>query len=75
MYDEYQQYIGKQRGIEFDMPVLYLPQLLGWSFGLDVKKDLGFKLNAVKPKKLEAKLAEIVASGQVPALGPEQAPV
>ncbi len=47
MYDEYQGSLG-----EYDIPVLYLTQLLGLSFGLDAKKELGFTQNAVKAKKL-----------------------
>ncbi len=75
MYDEYQQFIGKQRGIDFDLPVLYLPQLLGWAFGLDLKEQLGFKLNAVKTTKLTEKIAQIHKSGVVPPLLPQQTPV
>jgi len=47
MYDEYQGSIG-----DYNIPILYITQLLGLSFGLDAKKELGFSQNAVKAKKL-----------------------
>jgi len=50
MYDVYQNTIG-----EYNLPVLYVPQLLGISFGLD-QKDLGFKVNQVKATNLLKKV-------------------
>jgi len=55
------QYEGNQKKIErevgevFDLPVLYLPQLLGLALGID-EKDLGFSLNRIKPKVLLEKM-------------------
>jgi heterodisulfide reductase subunit B len=52
MYDEYQASIGKQAGVTFDLPVFFITQLLGLSFGMDPKKDLLLNKNQVKTKKL-----------------------
>lgn len=46
MYDVYQATIGP-----YNLPVLYVPQLLGVAFGID-PKELGFKLNQVKATEL-----------------------
>ena len=50
MYDVYQNTIG-----EYNLPVLYLPQLLGVAFGID-PKELGFKINQVKATALLKKV-------------------
>jgi heterodisulfide reductase subunit B len=50
MYDVYQNTIG-----EYNLPVLYVPQLLGVAFGID-PKDLGFKVNQVKATALLRKV-------------------
>ncbi|MBM4248179.1 MAG: CoB--CoM heterodisulfide reductase subunit B [Euryarchaeota archaeon] len=50
MYDVYQNTIG-----EYNLPVLYLPQLLGVAFGID-PKELGFKINQVKATNLLKKV-------------------
>ncbi|UCH88956.1 MAG: CoB--CoM heterodisulfide reductase iron-sulfur subunit B family protein [Thermoplasmata archaeon] len=56
MYDEYQGTIGKQRQIEFNLPVLFITQLLGLAFKMDPKKELLLQKNQVKTKKLLKKL-------------------
>lgn len=56
MYDEYQASIGKQKQTSYDLPVFFITQLLGLSFGMDPKKDLLLHKNQVKTKKLLKKL-------------------
>lgn len=55
MYDDNQRKIESTFETEYNLPVLYLPQLLGLAFGMD-KKELGFRLNKVKAKALLQKL-------------------
>lgn len=52
MYEGNQRAIEKRAERSYDLPVLYLTQVLGLAMGMDQKKDLGFKQNRVKPKKL-----------------------
>lgn len=54
-YESHQKRLEKETGDNVDLPVLYLPQVLGLAFGLD-EKDLGFALNRVKPKAILEKL-------------------
>ena len=42
---------------EMDIPVRFLPQVLGLAMGLDPKKELGFQLNITKAKELLEKIA------------------
>jgi len=56
MYDEYQGTIGKSIGTDFNLPVLFITQLLGLSFGMDPKKELLLNKNQVKTKELLKKL-------------------
>ena len=51
MYEGQQKKILKSAGIDLKVPVVYYPQVLGLSLGLS-SKELGFKLNRVKPKSL-----------------------
>jgi heterodisulfide reductase subunit B len=51
MYEGNQKAVEKRSGRRYDLPVLYLPQVLGLALGLD-PADLGFKQNRVKPKAL-----------------------
>ncbi|MEW6667578.1 MAG: CoB--CoM heterodisulfide reductase iron-sulfur subunit B family protein [Thermodesulfobacteriota bacterium] len=51
MYDSNQKGIETQFGTSYNLPVLYLPQVLGLAMGMD-KKDLGLNLNVVKTKDL-----------------------
>jgi heterodisulfide reductase subunit B len=52
MYDEYQASIGKQKQIEFMLPVFFITQLMGLAMGMDPKKELLLHKNQVKTKKL-----------------------
>lgn len=58
MYDVNQKRIEKDFEESFKIPVLFLPQLIGLAFGMN-EKELGLKLNRVKPKELLKKLKEV----------------
>lgn len=51
MYEGNQKKIEKEFQTEYNLPVLYYPQLLGLSLGIP-SEDLGFKLNRIKAKAL-----------------------
>ncbi len=51
MYEGQQKKIGKASGVDLQVPVVYYPQILGLALGLS-SKELGFKLNRIKPKSL-----------------------
>ncbi len=51
MYEGQQKKIAKQAGLDFKVPVVYYPQILGLALGFS-SNELGFKLNRVKPKAL-----------------------
>jgi len=53
MYDSNQKSIESEFGTTYQLPVLYLPQILGLAMGLD-RKELGLNLNVVKTKDLTA---------------------
>lgn len=55
MYDANQKEIGNKFSEEYDLPVLYYPQILGLAMGID-PKALGFSMNIVKTKKLLDKI-------------------
>jgi len=55
MYEDNQKKIEAKFEVEYNLPVLYFPQLLGLAYGLD-KKALGFRLNKVKADALLQKL-------------------
>jgi heterodisulfide reductase subunit B len=55
MFDSNQKGIEAQFGDEFNIPILYLPQILGLAMGLG-RKELGLNLNSVSTKELEARL-------------------
>jgi heterodisulfide reductase subunit B len=55
MYEGNQKAVEKRSGRAYNLPVLYLPQVLGLALGLD-PADLGFKQNRVKPKALLERL-------------------
>jgi len=59
MYDEYQSTIESKFELEYGIPVLYYPQLLGLAMDLDPKKDLAVKQNQVKVKPLLRKIEEL----------------
>ena len=56
MYDEYQPTVESTYETDYNIPVLYYPQLLGLAFGLDPKKDLAVRKNQVKVKPLLEKI-------------------
>jgi len=56
MYDDNQTKIGRQQGKDYNLPVLYLTQILGLGMGLDPKKELGMQFNKVKTKELLNKI-------------------
>ena len=47
MYEDNQRKIESKFNVEYNLPVLYYPQVLGLALGIDQKK-LGFRLNKVK---------------------------
>lgn len=51
MYDSNQKSIESEFGTTYNLPVLYLPQILGLAMGLD-RRELGLHLNVVKTKGL-----------------------
>jgi heterodisulfide reductase subunit B2 len=55
MYDANQKGIEAKFGSEYNIPVLYLPQIIGLAMGLG-RKELGLNLNSVSTKELTAKL-------------------
>lgn len=56
MYDDNQKSIESKFSEEFNLPVLYLPQLLGLGLGIS-PKDLGLNMNRVKAKELLEKIS------------------
>ena len=56
MYDSNQKGIETQFNVGYNLPVLYLTQILGLAMGMD-RKDLGLNLNVVKTKDVLAKFA------------------
>ena len=57
MYDSNQKSIETEFEVQYNLPVLYLPQLLGLAMGYD-RKELGLNINVVKTKKLLARYFE-----------------
>jgi len=51
MYEQNQKKIGKQSEIDYELPIIYYPQLLGLALGIP-QTELGFNINRVKPKEL-----------------------
>jgi heterodisulfide reductase subunit B len=56
MYDDNQRKIEKKFEEEYNLPVLYYPQLLGLALGID-ERALGLKMNRVPTKELLGRLA------------------
>jgi heterodisulfide reductase subunit B len=54
MYDSNQKGIETQFNVTYNLPVLYLTQILGLAMGLD-RKELGLNMNVVKTKEALAK--------------------
>jgi len=57
MYDSNQKGIETQFNVAYNLPVLYLTQILGLAMGMD-RKELGLNLNVVKTKDILAKFTE-----------------
>lgn len=57
MYDSNQKGIESEFETSYDIPVLYLPQILGLAMGFD-RKDLGLNLNVVKTKGISEIIGE-----------------
>jgi heterodisulfide reductase subunit B len=57
MFDANQKGIEGNSGNEFNLPVLYLPQIMGLAFGFS-RKELGLNLNSVSTKELESAFEE-----------------
>ncbi len=57
MYDSNQKSIESEFGASYNLPVLYLPQILGLAMGFD-RKELGLNMNVVKTKDLLKKYFE-----------------
>jgi heterodisulfide reductase subunit B len=55
MFDANQKSIEAQSESTLNIPVLYLPQIIGLAMGL-TRKELGLNLNSVSTKELEAHL-------------------
>lgn len=63
MYDSSQKKIETENQVEYALPVLFYPQLLGLAFGMDPKKDLGFQMNRVKANDLLDRMLATAGSG------------
>jgi len=57
MYDSNQKTIESQFEITYNLPVLYLTQVLGLAMGID-PKSLGLNMNVVKTKELLARIVD-----------------
>ncbi|MBN2599741.1 MAG: CoB--CoM heterodisulfide reductase iron-sulfur subunit B family protein [Candidatus Thermoplasmatota archaeon] len=55
MYEDNQKKIESKFNVIYGLPVLYYPQVLGLALGID-QKNLGFRLNKVKPTALLEKV-------------------
>lgn len=55
MYEANQKKIEKQSETEFNLPVLYYPQVLGLALGIP-PDELGFRMNRVKPREILSRL-------------------
>jgi len=55
MYDDNQRKVAAKFETEYDLPVLYYPQLLGLALGLD-PQELGVRMNKIRLEKLLSKL-------------------
>jgi heterodisulfide reductase subunit B len=55
MYDDNQRKIEKTFGAEYNIPVLYYPQILGLAVGLE-PEELGLNMNRVSTAKILTKL-------------------
>jgi heterodisulfide reductase subunit B len=51
MYEDSQKKMESKFNVEYNLPVLYYPQILGLALGID-QNELGFQLNKIKPYAL-----------------------
>jgi len=58
MYDSNQKNVGKASETSYDLPVLFLPQLLGLAMGYE-QKQLGLNMNVVKTRGLVERLRDL----------------
>jgi len=65
MYDEFQSTVESTFEKEYNIPILYYPQLLGLAMGLDPKRDLAVKQNQVNVRPLLEKIEEIRGKNNV----------
>jgi heterodisulfide reductase subunit B len=56
MYEQNQKKIEKTFNTEYNLPVLYLPQVLGLAFGIP-KEELGFQINRIKLDRVFEKIS------------------
>lgn len=56
MYEQNQKKIEKTFNTEYNLPVLYLPQVLGLAFGIP-KEELGYQINRIKLDNFFEKIA------------------
>ena len=56
MYESNQKKIEKMAGIDYKLPTLFYPQLLGLAMGME-PDELGMKMNRVKPNELLKKIS------------------
>ena len=61
MYESNQKKIESTYETKYDIPVLYLPQILGLAMGME-QRVLGLNMNRVRPKKLLEKIEAIKVS-------------
>jgi len=57
MLESNQKSIAERYGVDYEIPVLYLSQLLGMAMGMS-RKELGLNLNVVKTKAISEKVEE-----------------
>lgn len=55
MYEDNQKKIESKFNVTYNLPVLYYPQVLGLALGVD-QKNLGFRLNKIRPTNLLEKI-------------------
>jgi heterodisulfide reductase subunit B len=48
----YQSRINRALGTNFDIPIVYLTQLMAVSFGLDLKRDAALNYNIIPPENV-----------------------
>jgi heterodisulfide reductase subunit B len=62
MFEQNQKKIERQVGVEYGLPVLYYPQLLGLALGIP-REELGFSINRIKMDRLWEKLGAQAVRG------------